>query len=330
MELPNRDQIRQSWLSISGLTLSLPSLFPSISSVKANLEPIEYLRILVSINYPQFLISAFDIYYANEYQREKLHALLERALKQGQLILLDSGNYESYWKGNNSWNIENFHSILTQESYHLAFCFDKQDEYEEVATIANVVEHSVISSQSKAEAATIIPIIHGNQDIFPELSIQITERLQPLLLAIPERELGNGIIERSRTLLNIRKALDKTGQYYPIHLLGTGNPLSILIYSICGADSFDGLEWCQTTVDHNTSLLYHFQQRELFEEKPPFDFMPDLPYEHATFIHNLIFYRKWMTSIQNSISDGSILDKARKYLSKTFCDRWLKQLSGVP
>ena len=62
---------------------------------------------------------------------------------------------------------------------------------------------------------------------------------------------------RAKTIIKIRKTLAPKKQYYPLHLLGTGNPLSILIYSICGADSFDGLEWCQTTVDYNTGLLYH-------------------------------------------------------------------------
>jgi hypothetical protein len=37
----------------------------------------------------------------------------------------------------------------------------------------------------------------------------------------------------------------------------TDNPFSITLYSAMRADSFDGLEWCQTVVDHETGLLYH-------------------------------------------------------------------------
>lgn len=330
MELPHENQIRQTWLSVSGHSLYLPCFFPSISSVKANLEPIEYLRMLVGINYPQFLISAFDIFYTTEEQRQQLRTLLQRASEHEQLILLDSGNYESYWKDNNSWNTNNLHSVLQTEPYHLAFCFDKQEEYEDVKLIVDQVEASVISSQSEAREATVIPVVHGNQDILPEASLQITQRLQPLLLAIPERELGSGIIERSKTLLKIRRTLDKTGQYYPVHLLGTGNPLSILIYSICGADSFDGLEWCQTTVDRNTGLLHHFQQRELLQKQSFSSLMSELPYEHATLAHNLMFFQKWMYNIQRSINNGSIVDKATQFLGQPFCDSLLKHLSGVP
>jgi len=149
------------------------------------------------------------------------------------------------------------------------------------------------------------------------------------LIAIPERELGSGIISRATTLLRIRKTLDQTGQYYPLHLLGTGNPLSILIYSMCGADSFDGLEWCQTTVDHRTALLYHFSQREFFGEQTPFSSMSELPYVHATLGHNLVFYGQWIDTIQNSLSDGTIAELAEHFLSKHFYDTLLSHLSEV-
>ena len=177
---------------------------------KTNLDPIEYLRMLVGINYPQFLISAFDIFYTPEDQRQQLHTLLQHGSENEQFILLDSGNYESYWRDNNSWNTNNFHRVLRTEPYHLAFCFDKQDEYEDTKLIVKQVEASVISSQPEAPAATVIPIVHGSQDILSEASLLITQKLHPILLAIPERELGNGIIERSKTLFQIRKALDKT------------------------------------------------------------------------------------------------------------------------
>ena len=328
MKPPYDNKLRQTHLTISGLTLPLPCFSPSISSVKVNLEPIEYLRMLASINYPQFLISAFDIFHTEDDQRSLLHSLLTNAVEHEQIILLDSGNYESYWLNKNSWNIYDFHRILKIEPHHLAFCFDKQDEYEDSKLISHQVENSVISSQQETQTSTVLPIIHGRRDILPETSLLVSQILHPLLLAIPERELGEGIIERSITLFQIRKILDSTGHYYPIHLLGTGNPLSILIYSLCGADSFDGLEWCQTTVNHETGLLYHFQQRELFQVKTPFDNIK-LPYEHATLAYNLIFYNKWMEDIQESVINGSIIDMAHKWLGRQFCDILLTQLDGV-
>ena len=95
----------------------------------------------------------------------------------------------------------------------------------------------------------------------------VAEQLFPVLLAVPERALGDGIIARTLSVRRLRQALDKLGFYCPLHLLGTGNPLSIAVYAMAGADSFDGLEWCQTVVDHQTGKLFHFQQWDLFKDQ---------------------------------------------------------------
>jgi len=320
---------RQTWLSVFGRSLNLPCFFPSISSIKTNLAPIEYLRLLVDVNYPQFLVSAYDIFNTSVEQRRQFNTILQNAAEREQLILLDSGNYESYWRDDKSWNKTSFHSVLQREQCHLAFCFDRQDEYCNIERIVDQVETSVVSTQSEALLASVVPIVHGEPDILPEASLLLTQRLHPILLAIPERELGNGIISRAATLLRIRKTMDQTGKYYPLHLLGTGNPLSILIYSMCGADTFDGLEWCQTAVDYSTGLLYHFHQREFFGKQTQFDSTPKLPYELATLAHNLLFYRQWMDKIQDSISNGTITDMAMRFMDKSFCSTLLDYLSRV-
>jgi queuine/archaeosine tRNA-ribosyltransferase len=74
--------------------------------------------------------------------------------------------------------------------------------------------------------------------------MKVAEQLCPVLLAVPERALGEGIATRIRSVRQIRKALNELDFYCPLHLLGTGNPVSIIAYTIAGADSFDGLEWC--------------------------------------------------------------------------------------
>ena len=123
--------------------------------------------------------------------------------------------------------------------------------------------------------------------------------------------------------------MDDTGQYYPIHLLGTGHPLSLLIYSACGADSFDGLEWCQTTVDYKTGFLYHFQQREFFGNQSPFCSMDDFPYVQATLAHNLLFFNEWMKKIQDALRSNGITEMMAKYLPKPFLQVFSSRLPEV-
>jgi hypothetical protein len=65
-----------------------------------------------------------------------------------------------------------------------------------------------------------------------------SQRLNPIFVAVPKRELGDGLLERARNVVRIRRRLDRLGYHCGLHLLGTGNPISILEYSLCGADTF--------------------------------------------------------------------------------------------
>lgn len=129
-----------------------------------------------------------------------------------------------------------------------------------------------IARDAKATAMLIIPIVHaprkrdGDYDLehIPLIIHELADRLGPPLIAIPERELGPGLISSARTVRRIREALDTLPFYQPIHLLGTGNPWSIAILAAAGADSFDGLGWCRVVADAMTCKLYHFQQFDFF------------------------------------------------------------------
>src|SRR5437867_3288237 len=99
---------RAKSLAVGGGCIPLPCFFPSISTVKTNAPPRDYLELLVALREPQFLLSAYDIYHAREQERQALEALVSKANAQGALALLDSGNYEAFWKADNSWSIHTF------------------------------------------------------------------------------------------------------------------------------------------------------------------------------------------------------------------------------
>ncbi len=338
-------------ISFGGFQLPIPCFFPSISSIKTKNRPIEYLRVLDSIKQNIFLISAYDIYNSeidekNKGDRKRIEYLLKKIIKSKEtIVLLDSGNYEGYWNKDKTWNNNKFWDVLKSCNFIAqAFCFDKiTDDYEKIIKsnsikridlIINEVERRVLEDQDVTQKITINPIVHATHDIFPEVVTGVVERLSPVLVAVPERELGDGIIERAETVFKIRKdlnqkAIDRGGEfYYPLHLLGTGNPLSILIYVLCGADSFDGLEWCQTTVDYETALLYHFQQREFFDNSDLYR-KEKIPYDLATWAHNLFFYRNWMERIQDDIASGKSFEVLNSYFPTDFINRLKRKLPEV-
>jgi hypothetical protein len=63
------------------------------------------------------------------------------------------------------------------------------------------------------------------------------------LLGVTEKELGNSLIARLKTLIKLRQLLSDNGLDTPIHIFGCFDPLSIWLYFLCGADVFDGLSW---------------------------------------------------------------------------------------
>ncbi|MFZ2147909.1 MAG: hypothetical protein WAV28_11875 [Sedimentisphaerales bacterium] len=175
----------------------------------------------------------------------------------------------------------------------------------------------------------INPLIHAQYpDDFQLICNQVAKRSNPALIAVPERELGEGVLAIAQTVRSIREGLNKTGQYYPLHIVGAGNPLSILIYTACGADSFDGLDWCQTVVDHATAYLHHSLQLDFFAHQTPNISKLKLPYLTHAFAHNLVFYLGWMEKIRGSIEEGNVAEMTARFIPPEILPKLQELLSN--
>lgn len=314
-------------LLAGGRVITTPCFFPSISSIKTNLLPVHYLDFLVSIGWSHFLVSAYDIDHAGREDRLAIDEMLTKAYEERTIVLLDSGNYESYWRGDAGWDIERFEAICRTLPLHLIFCFDNQDPGTSAREIAEDVLARVGRTCEVFPRGTVLPIIHGPKDQLPDIAGLLAEQMHPIMVAVPERELGDGILERAQTTSRLRAALNRAGYYCHLHLLGTGSPLSILVYAKCGADSFDGLEWCQTCVDHKTAVLHHFHQLDFFSDQAVHNPCLDLPYEERALLHNLVFYGNWLREISNQLRGGHWGEFASKYLPQGFLVQVMNLLS---
>lgn len=310
---------RKYFFPVRGKAIRLPVFFPSISSVKTGLNPFEYFKILKTLNHPHFLVSAFDI--DKSFQRKEFIKELQiNKNSNGPIILMDSGNYESYWTRNNSWNINSFNQILEHNLCDLAFCYDNQIPPKNPKDNASQIAKSTKLSQKVTKTASIVPIIHCKKEHLIETVLELYNHIYFSMLSIPERILGDGLLERINTVTKLRKELNKLDNYIYVHLLGTGNPFSLLLFSLSGADSFDGLEWCQTVVNSKTAMLYHFQQRELIIDGCNFC-NSDFDYTLSTLGHNLTFYNSWMNIIRNSIYTNKSKDLLLKYFDSNFISK---------
>lgn len=208
------------------------------------------------------------------------------------------------------------------------FCFsydvfwnNKQKEY-----IKETITRIALTS-SLQKSGTTVPIIHSTPDLVPKIIKQVIDQINPEVVSVPERELGHSIFERAKTVKSIRDELDKSDIPIPLHLLGTGNPISILIYSLCGADMYDGLEWCKNVVNPKTGHLLHFVQKDLIECGCE-ACKSDVTYPFQTMAHNLNFYQKFISKLNKFFKDNNFNDLLEEYIDKSKISE-IKKIAGL-
>lgn len=297
--------------------MRLPCFFPAISgTVKSALSPLNHLEVLLSLK-THLLFSAYDYENAPPKEQRSIRRLLKQAVGDGQTVLLDSGCYEKKWI-NDSWTKKDYHRTLGSIDFNLAFAFDVSRKKITNDNLSQVITRSLEIDRNKAGFQNISPVIHSSDpNQYPELCKMVAQKGSPVMLGIPERQLGNGIFAVSVCIAKIRQELNSIGRYIPLHILGAGNPLAILMYSTCGADSFDGLDWCQTVVDFESAKLHHRQQLDFYVHQSLFGNEKDLSYPTKVLAHNIEFYKQWMNQIQQYTINGTIQKMLKQYLPQS-------------
>jgi len=311
---------RPEKLTVGRDSLPAPIFFRSVSSFETQLRPVAAVHALKLFGSDPILVSAYDM--VHDPDAGKIQADLKEYRAAGGIVLLDSGNYEAYRKEDKNWRSENLCAAFGNTPHDLAFCFDDLDPPDNVDDVVRGVVNAV-ERDSKNAGHRVLPIVHAPRAatyaarvaLIPEVLKRVAREVRPLLLAVPERELGRGIVERARTMQSIRQALDELGFYQAVHLLGTGNPLTIAVLAAAGADCFDGLEWCRTVADHQTGQLYHFHQYDFFSWQSREAVSPivreavssdKVEFTAKVIFHNLEFFSTWMGELQVQLRNRKV------------------------
>jgi hypothetical protein len=271
---------RQREVLVGSKRLALPNFVFSLSSFETQLHPLDGLQLLASLPGAPSLVSAFDVHSSLSTYRSMLRPILDSSER---VVLLDSGNYEAtrknaYASSNNKagWTAARFWEVAASLPWDLIFSFD----HPVIGGSAGEIAEGVLDSYFRDMLRTgishtvLCPIVHApTRGGAPERHradtaaalLKVCAEIRPTLVAIPERELGDGLLERMKTVKAIRAALDTLPWYQLLHILGTGNPTTIAALAVCGADTFDGLEWCRTAANFENNNLMHFQQFDLLK-----------------------------------------------------------------
>ena len=319
-------------LKVRDKELRLPAFVFSLSSHETQVNPNEGTNLLHLMEPNASLVSAYDAWkdYDNN---KKFHSNIKKIRDSDSVLFLDSGNYEAYRKNDrhskkknpDGWHQKHFRNVAARLSPDLSFSFDSIDPKGEFDQIVDKISKNYRADDRalRERDFPLCPIIHLPSKYKGSLAecaayivSAVVNELDPLMLAIPERELGDGLIERVKTVRDIRKSLNTLGKYYPLHLLGTGNPFSIIALAAAGADSFDGLEWCRTVADYESGCLFHFQHFDFFSQTRIHQIQDhriryliehkDTPYSAKTLMYNIDFFNDWTRTMQNMIQSGQV------------------------
>ncbi len=322
-------------LTLNNKKLLAPSMVLSVSSFETQIEPEATLDLLSKVNPTAVLVSAYDLLRPKgktKASRTKPKISSVSSIKSlrdsGSVVFLDSGNYEAMrykdpdWKRSNRRLQEAQERIevdlaFTHDSFPKETTFEKANAQSRIDVIASEYQrdHSLVS-------CAVAPIIHAPRlsgmryryDLLPAICCGVVRAVDPPMIAVAERELGDGLMERVRTIAKIRKALTDQGSTTFLHVLGTGNPITMAFLSMAGADFFDGLEWCRTAIDGQRWRLYHFQQWDIFASQHGLIERPELaqlvkdqsgavPWITKATLHNMAFFMQASETIRTHDRD---------------------------
>lgn len=270
------------------------------------MPPIRYVEALKALRSfsPRFLVSAFDLAKSTPLMDGVRH--ISHAANQRATVLLDSGNYEAYWgREGESWTESAYLEVLSSLQPDTTFCYDIQQRSSTDSAYVSRLTQSWQRALDASARTDVFPIFHGTpEDIVKDIRAFV-EHTDVQLVAVPERALGPTLATRITGIRMVRAALDETRSGIALHILGTGNPASIALFALAGADSFDALEWVNTVIDPSDLSLHHHSHAITFPSVQAW-LTSGIEPEDAQLASNLEFYMRWMGEIRIERSSGSL------------------------
>ena len=289
-----------------------PTYFPAISKKEIRDPDDRFLEFLTSFRYPRLLVSAYDYGRLDTASERRAIGRLSDYYRRGSIILLDSGVFESYWRGDARWTFRRYREAVKNVDSDIYFGFDLLAENNDAnkASHLKMTLKNISDSFELADGNQCVPIVHAkNPTLLIELVKELIGRNSEMFesLGVSERELGSSISERSITVMKLRKLVGvREGGL--LHILGCGDPVSMAVYSYAGADTFDSLDWAVSACDPFEDRLVDFSHFELLHCKCEVCRKSSVNPLSKVFLHNLLFYQNYSLKLQAMIKQGTLKD----------------------
>jgi len=316
-------------IGLGAKILRTPTYFPSISSYGIKFQLSDLLYFAKFHSHPCVLVSAYDLYYLEQNEKKRLLPMMEEYRKKG-VLFLDSGLFESSWTKGKGWDIASYKSEMVNTKFDFYSSFDvfrdRETSEHEFAKLSfeNIVESSVFSDN-----VVFAAILH--EETAEKLIVLVKKFIEeyPNLcgcIAVAERDCGKDIVERAETILQISEVMNNNECQNILHILGCGNPKSMMLFSYCGADSFDSLDWLKYVINPTDNSIHDFSHLELLNCKCHVcAHYTGADYLQRALAHNLLYYRIFVDNMQSLIRNNVM----RPYLDKHIGKNVIEKISGL-
>jgi queuine/archaeosine tRNA-ribosyltransferase len=230
------------------------------------------------------------------------------------VILLDSGVFESYWFQDGKWNFAKYASVVKKVSPAFFISFDGGVHTHGKRGEDGFVLRDVDRSISLSPKAICLVAVHGTtpERLVKNVQTLLDKRPHVVAIAVAERDCGETIIQRSHTIALVRNAL---GERF-LHILGCGHPQSMAAYVYVGADSFDSLDWCRHGIRRSTNDLVDLSHVSI-QGCSCNVCGQGVARTEAALLHNLLYYQDFSAQLQRMTKEGTLRDFIMAHLGKT-------------
>ena len=306
-------------IKIDGKKFKSPIFFPSISSFGLKIPIWKLSDIINNYSFSRVLISCYDLYYSqshfsflNEYSKENI-------------IFLDSGCYESSRYNNPDWDITKYLECVKKFPFDIYTSYDylpksKHENFK--TTYDNNIKNIMTSKINNKSLFT--PIFHSLhiEDLFKMINLFLKEYSNEFMqIGITERELGHDLLSIIKNIKNIREILNHHNDKVSLHLFGSGDPLSIILYTYVGVDSFDSRDWAKRLFNRNNLMRYPISFLNLIECDCPICQINNIEYIDKVLLHNLIFYENFFNEIHEHIENNGFRSFLSNYINEDFVNK---------
>jgi queuine/archaeosine tRNA-ribosyltransferase len=309
-------------VSINHKKISTPIFFPSISSYGLKI-PIEFTSNIIQItSFPRVLISSYDL--IKDFTQPERNFSFIYGYMNNNILFIDSGCYESINLKDNSWNFDTYINVVKSKSFDIYTTYDvypkpTQSSSIHITNTLDIINKSKINDDTKL----MMPILHENsqENLLILLKAILSSSDKINAIAFSEKDLGFNILTILDTISKIKQILNDYDKKILLHILGCGDPKSIILYTYFGADSFDSRDWAKRAMNPDSLLTYQMSQLDIFDCKCNACSTKNLNEVDKLLLHNLLFYESFMSELRDWIIKDSLVEQLTNFFKPEFIEK---------